>query len=52
MHPTGEVSACSAAKAKGIPYTLSTMGTTTIEEVAATGHPNLWFQLYVTSDRG
>jgi len=51
MHPTGEVSACSAAKAKGIPYTLSTMGTTTIEEVAATGHPNLWFQLYVTSDR-
>ena len=51
MHPTGEVSACSAAKAKGVPYTLSTMGTTTIEEVAATGHPNLWFQLYVTSDR-
>ncbi|MEY2402066.1 MAG: hypothetical protein QOJ08_2177, partial [Ilumatobacteraceae bacterium] len=51
MHPTGEVSACLAAKAKGIPYTLSTMGTTTIEEVAATGHPNLWFQLYVTSDR-
>jgi len=45
------VSACSAAKAKSIPYTLSTMGTTTIEEVAATGHPNLWFQLYVTSDR-
>jgi L-lactate dehydrogenase (cytochrome) len=51
MHPTGEVSACLAAKAKGIPYTLSTMGTTTIEEVAGTGHPNLWFQLYVTSDR-
>src|SRR3954452_17847322 len=37
MHPTGEVSSCSAAKAKGIPYVLSTMGTTTIEEVAATG---------------
>jgi L-lactate dehydrogenase (cytochrome) len=51
MHPTGEVSSCLAAKAKGIPYTLSTMGTTTIEDVAATGHPNLWFQLYVTSDR-
>jgi L-lactate dehydrogenase (cytochrome) len=51
MHPTGEVSACLAAKAKGIPYTLSTMGTTSIEDVAATGHPNLWFQLYVTSDR-
>ena len=37
--------------AKGIPYVLSTMGTTTIEDVAATGHPNLWFQLYVTADR-
>jgi L-lactate dehydrogenase (cytochrome) len=51
MHPTGEVSACLAAKSKGIPYTLSTMGTTTVEDVAATGHPNLWFQLYVTTDR-
>jgi isopentenyl diphosphate isomerase/L-lactate dehydrogenase-like FMN-dependent dehydrogenase len=51
IHPTGEVSSCLAAKAKGIPYTLSTMGTTTIEDVAATDHPDLWFQLYVTSDR-
>ena len=51
MHPTGEVSSCLAAKAKGIPYVLSTMGTTTIEDVAATGHQNLWFQLYVTADR-
>lgn len=51
MHPTGEVSSCTAAKVKRIPYVLSTMGTTTIEDVAATGHPNLWFQLYVTSDR-
>jgi len=49
MHPTGEVSAALAAKAAGVPYTLSTVGTTTIEEVAATGHPNLWFQLYITS---
>ena len=51
MHPTGEISSCSAAKVKGVPYALSTMGTTTIEDIAATGHPNLWFQLYVTSDR-
>ncbi len=50
MHPTGEISACRAAMAAGIPYTLSTVGTTTIEDVAATGHPNLWFQLYITSD--
>ena len=35
MHPTGEVSSCLAAKAMGVPYALSTMGTTTIEEVAA-----------------
>jgi L-lactate dehydrogenase (cytochrome) len=51
MHHTGEVSSCTAAKVKGIPYVLSTMGTTTIEDIAATGHPGLWFQLYVTSDR-
>jgi L-lactate dehydrogenase (cytochrome) len=51
MHPTGEISSCSAARAKTIPYVLSTMGTTTIEDVAATGHPNLWFQLYVTAER-
>ena len=50
MHPTGEVSAALAAKAAGVPYTLSTVGTTTIEAVAATGHPNLWFQLYITTD--
>lgn len=51
MHHTGEVSSCTAAKVKGIPYVLSTMGTTTIEDIAATGHPDLWFQLYVTTDR-
>lgn len=50
MHPTGEISSCRAAMAAGVPYVLSTVGTTTIEEVAATGHPNLWFQLYITSD--
>src|SRR3954471_9714210 len=31
MHPTGEVSSCLAAERRGIPYALSTMGTTTIE---------------------
>ena len=50
MHPTGEISACRAAMAAGVPYTLSTVATTTIEDVAATGHPNLWFQLYITND--
>ncbi len=50
MHPTGEVSSARAAMAAGAPYTLSTVSTTTIEDVAATGHPNLWFQLYITRD--
>lgn len=50
MHPTGEVSAALAAKAAGVPYTLSTVATTNIEDVAATGHPNLWFQLYITTN--
>ena len=50
MHPTGEISSCGAAMAAGVPYVLSTVATTTIEDVAATGHPNLWFQLYITSD--
>lgn len=50
MHPTGEISSCKAAMAAGVPYVLSTVATTTIEDVASTGHPNLWFQLYVTAD--
>lgn len=50
MHPTGEVSSALAAKAAGVPYTLSTVATTNIEDVAATGHPNLWFQLYITTN--
>lgn len=51
MHPTGEISSCRAAMAAGVPYVLSTLSTTSIEEVAETGHPNLWFQLYTTTDR-
>ncbi|MGH3659930.1 MAG: alpha-hydroxy acid oxidase, partial [Micromonosporaceae bacterium] len=46
MHPAGERAVARAAMRAGLPYTLSTMGTTTIEDVAATGHEDLWFQLY------
>ncbi|MQA95896.1 MAG: alpha-hydroxy-acid oxidizing enzyme [Streptosporangiales bacterium] len=46
MHPAGERAVARAAARAGVPYTLSTMGTTTIEDVAATGHEDLWFQLY------
>ena len=34
-----------AAASRGLPYCLSTAGTSTIEDVAATGHRDLWFQL-------
>jgi L-lactate dehydrogenase (cytochrome) len=57
MHPDGEIAAARAAQRHGLPYTLSTMATTTIEAVAEalssqpTG-PDLWFQLYILRDSG
>jgi L-lactate dehydrogenase (cytochrome) len=51
FHPEGELAVARAALSRGLPYGLSTCGTYTIEEVAATGHPDLWFQLYVLRDR-
>ena len=52
MHTEGEVAGASAAGAAGIPYTLSTMGTTSIEDVAAANpHGRNWFQLYMWKDR-
>jgi L-lactate dehydrogenase (cytochrome) len=48
----GEILACRAALAAGIPFTLSTMSICSIEDVAeAVGKP-FWFQLYVMKDRG
>jgi L-lactate dehydrogenase (cytochrome) len=52
QHGDGEILACRAAQAAGIPFTLSTMSICSIEDVAqATGKP-FWFQLYVMRDRG
>jgi L-lactate dehydrogenase (cytochrome) len=52
MHTEGEIAGASAAGDAGIPYTLSTMGTTSIEEVAATNPDGRnWFQLYMWKDR-
>ena len=52
MHPEGEPAVASVAEQVGIPYTLSTMGTTTIEDVAAAAPgARRWFQLYVWRDR-
>lgn len=52
MHTEGEYAGATAAEAYGIPFTLSTMGTRSIEEVAtATPQGVNWFQLYVWKDR-
>ncbi|MBX3652917.1 MAG: alpha-hydroxy-acid oxidizing protein [Ramlibacter sp.] len=52
QHADGEILAARAAKAFGIPFTLSTMSICSIEDVAAgtDNHP-FWFQLYVMRDR-
>jgi L-lactate dehydrogenase (cytochrome) len=52
MHPDGESGAARAAQRHGLPYTLSTMATTSIEGVAAAARPDLWFQLYIQRDAG
>jgi L-lactate dehydrogenase (cytochrome) len=48
----GEILACRAAQAAGIPYTLSTMSICSIEDVASAVGKPFWFQLYVMKDRG
>ena len=52
MQTEGEIAGAGAAAAAGIPFTLSTLGTTSIEDVKAT-NPNgrNWFQLYVMRQR-
>ena len=53
MHAAGEPAVARAAGRAGVPYVLSTLGTTSVErlanEAAATER---WFQLYVSRDRG
>lgn len=51
FHASGEVSVARAAAAAGIPYTLSTMATTSIEAIASTEAMRC-FQLYLFRDRG
>lgn len=52
MQTEGETAGASAAAASGIPFTLSTLGTTSIEGVkAANPHGRNWFQLYVMRER-
>jgi L-lactate dehydrogenase (cytochrome) len=52
MHTEGEIAGATAAGDAGIPYTLSTMGTTSIEDVAAANPDGRnWFQLYMWKNR-
>ncbi|MGH3675602.1 MAG: alpha-hydroxy acid oxidase [Mycobacterium sp.] len=52
MHTEGEIAGAHAAARAGIPFTLSTLGTTSIEDVkAANPHGRNWFQLYMWKDR-
>ncbi|MCW2495170.1 alpha-hydroxy acid oxidase [Jatrophihabitans sp.] len=52
MNTEGEVAGARAAAAAGIPFALSTMGTTTIEDVAAAAPGSRhWFQLYMWTER-
>ena len=53
MHHEGELAVARVAQRENIPYSLSTMGTTSIESVAK-GAPDArkWFQLYVWHDHG
>ncbi len=49
--PDGEVAVARACAARGLTVCLSTVASSTIEEVAAAGAPS-WFQLYLLRDPG
>lgn len=46
--PGADLALARVAHAAGVPFVLSTAGTTTIEEVAAAAPGTAWFQLYVS----
>jgi L-lactate dehydrogenase (cytochrome) len=52
QHGDGEIHACRAAQAAGIPFTQSTMSICSIEDIAGAVDKPFWFQLYVMKDRG
>ncbi|QHO71732.1 alpha-hydroxy-acid oxidizing enzyme [Bradyrhizobium sp. CCBAU 051011] len=52
QHGDGEIHACRAAQAAGIPFTQSTMSICSIEDIASAVDKPFWFQLYVMKDRG
>ncbi len=52
FHAGGEPAVIRAAEKSGMVYSLSTLGTTTIEDVAAAGSCPLMYQIYILKDRG
>jgi 4-hydroxymandelate oxidase len=51
IHPEGELATVKGAGAAGAVMIVSTMATTSVEEIAAAAKQPLWFQLYVQPDR-
>ena len=51
IYPRGEIHAAKAAQAFGVPFSLSTLSTCSIEEVAAAAPAPVFFQLYMFKDR-
>lgn len=51
-HPAGELAVARAAARAGVPYSLSTLATRSLEEVAAVSEGPRWFQVYMWRDRG
>ncbi len=51
-HSQGELAVARAAERAGVPYSLSTMGTRSIEDVADVSSGDKWFQVYTWRDRG
>lgn len=54
ISPAGEPAVARAAASAGVPYVLSTMASTSLEDLAAVppaGRAECWFQLYVWKDR-
>ena len=51
LHAEGDLALARAAARRGIPFTLSSLSTTRLEEVARRAGGRLWMQLYVLKDR-
>ena len=50
-HPDGELAVAKASATLGVPYCVSTVATTAVEDVARVAGPGTWCQLYLLRDR-